>query len=152
MQIVRMGLWKACRCFDPDRGMKLSTLAYVVMKNTLLKQLSKNRRPKKQGILFVSIEERQERSQELGGAEEFASSYDFTEDMATKIDVERMLSFVTPEERVVIIETVLEKKSRAKIAEELNVSSADVKAFLTEGMRKIRENTPHDKYHDYTED
>ena len=140
MQTVRMGLWKACRCFDPDRGMKLPTLAYVVMKNTLLKQLSKNRRPKKQGILFVSIEERQERSPDLGGSEEFASSYDFTEDMATRIDVERMLDSVSAEERKAIVGTLLEKKSRAQLAEEMNVTPTEVKTFLTEGLRKIREN------------
>lgn len=138
LQTVRLGLWKACRCFDPDRGMKLSTLAYVVMRNTLLKYLDKMRRPKKNGVLIVSMEERLEKSAEYGDNDDFADERDFTDEIAEKIDVEVMLSKLTKAERITIIGTILDGKSYAQIAEEIHESKTEVRRHLNEGMEKLR--------------
>ena len=149
MQTVRMGLWKACRCYDPSKGTKLSTLAYIVMRNTLLKQFRRDRKPRKNGITFISLEARMDKVSELGGSEDFPSDYDFTEDMDLHIDIERMLSLVTEEERAAIIGTLLEKRNRVEVAREIGVSQGIVRKLLESGIRKIREDTPYDKYMDY---
>lgn len=152
MQTARMGLWKACRCYDPSKGTKLSTLAYIVMRNTLLKKFRHDRKPKKNGITFISLEARMDKVSELGGSEDFPSEYDFTEDMTLHLDIERMLSLVTEQERTVITGILLENRNRVEVAREIGISQGSVRKLLESGIQKIRENTPYDKYMDYGAD
>lgn len=152
LQVARMGLWEACRCFDPDRGLKFSTLAYVVMRNKVIKQIRRDRVPQRYGATVISLDERLEEQAESGDTSMMMDSYDFTESTDTRIDLEKMLSIVGPEDRELFVRVYTGQITRRDAAKEQGVTFGELEKRLKRIAETVRDNTRYDPVFDYYND
>ena len=152
LQTARMGLWEACRCFDPDRGLKFSTLAYVVMRNKIIKQIRRDRVPQRYGATLISLDERLEEQAESGDTQILMDANDFTEYADIRIDLEKMLSVVEPGERELFVRVVCGEVTRRDAARELGITFGELEKRLKRISETIRDNTRYDPVFDYGKD
>lgn len=152
LQTARMGLWEACRCFDPDRGLKFSTLAYIVMRNKVIKQMRRDRVPQRYGATIISLDEKLTIQAENGDTGILMDATDFTENSDIRIDIERMMSNVPPKERNAFIRITCGEITKRDAAKELGITFGELEKMLKRISETIRNNTAHDRYFNYKEE
>ena len=149
LQTARMGLWEACVCFDPNRGLRFSTLAYVVMRNKVIKQIRRDRTPSRYKAIVTSLDEKLEAQSENGDTAILMDARDFTDSADARIDLLRMLSEVPEDERRVFVNVVCGEVTRRDAAKELGITFGELDKMLKRIAQTIRDNTEHDRYFDY---
>lgn len=149
LQTARMGLWEAACCFDPDRGLKFSTLAYIVMRNKVIKQMRRDNVHLRYNAVVISLDEKIEEQEKDGSATVLMDARDFTERSDERIDIERMLSGIDPKERNAFVRVVCGESTRRDVAKELGISFGELDRMLKRVSETIRENTRYDPYFDY---
>lgn len=149
LQTARMGLWEAACCFDPERGLKFSTLAYIVMRNKVIKQMRRDNVHLRYNAVVISLDEKIEEQEKDGSATVLMDARDFTERSDERIDIERMLSGIDPKERSAFVRVVCGEATRRDVAKELGISFGELDRMLKRVSETIRENTRYDPYFDY---
>lgn len=149
LQTARMGLWEACLCFDPDRGLRFSTLAYVVMRNKVIKQIRRDRRPARYGITVISLNEKLEEQAETGDTNLLMDDGDFTDAADARLDLMKMFSLVTREERELFVRIICGDITRRDAAKELGITFGELDKKLKGIAETIYDNTKYDPYFDY---
>lgn len=149
LQTARMGLWEAACCFDPERGLKFSTLAYIVMRNKVIKQMRRDNVHLRYNAVVISLDEKIEEQEKDGSATVLMDARDFTERSDERIDIERMLSGIPPKERSAFVRVVCGESTKRDVAKELGISFGDLDRMLKRVSETIRENTRYDPYFDY---
>lgn len=149
LQTARMGLWEACKCFDPDRGLRFSTLAYVVMRNKVIKQIRRDRIPQRYGVAIISLDEKLATQAENGDTGILMDARDFTEYSDVRIDIDRMLKNVSPEERSIFVRITCGDITKRDAAKELGITFGELEKMLKRISETVRDNTRYDPFFDY---
>ena len=152
LQTARMGLWEACKCFDPGRGLKFSTLAYIVMRNKVIKQMRRDRVPQRYGATIISLDEKLAAQAENGDTGILMDAVDFTENSDIRIDIERMLSRVPYKERNAFVRITCGEITKRDAAKELGITFGELEKMLKRVSETIRDSTKYDPYFDYKEE
>ena len=149
LQVAKMALWQACQQYDPDRKIKFSTFAYMVMRNKLLNELRRDRRSKRYGILSVSLDEILEKSAEYGDNDYFMEKSDFTEVSDCRVDIQRMLKRLTAEERQMLIALGTDEMGVLELSRKIHMKQRDVLEIVMQATAYIRDTERYDKNYDY---
>jgi len=149
LQTARMGLWEACRCFDPNRGLRFSTLAYVVMRNKVIKQIRRDRVPQRYGVTLVSLDEKLDAQAENGDTAILMDARDFTDSADARIDLQKMFRNVTQQECDTFVRVICGDITKRDAAKELGITFGELEKMLNRISETIRDNTRYDPYFDY---
>lgn len=152
LQTARMGLWEACICFDPERGLRFSTLAYVVMRNKVIKQIRRDRTPTRNGATIISLDERLEAQAESGDTAILMDAVDFTDTADIRIDLQKMMRAVSRPDRELFVRIVCGETTKRDAAKELGITFGELDRKMKSIAETIRDNTRYDPYFDYGEE
>ena len=120
-QLALIGLFKACQNYKDGLGFKFSTYAYKVMRNEILKELTKHN-------VYDSIEEMEYdvADESCNPEEEYIGS------------LQRFSSVLTDQEYKVVLLTV-QGYSQNEISLRLNLSQSQISRIFIKAKKKIKE-------------
>lgn len=145
IQISLMGFWVACKTFNPDKGIKLSTYAYKVMSNRFFLI---NRNSKKIVTDTVSLD----RNIKEDGDDDFSSlisdDKDYEEICINNICLKNTIEYanknLNPTDKFIFNNYFLNNESQMKIAEDLDISQAQVSRRISNIRNILRRGMGYD--------
>lgn len=132
-QIGMVGLVKAINTFDPDKGVRFTTYATLIIRNEILMTLRKKRI-----IPAFSLDE----ECQLGDGESvrysdmIPSAERFEELSGLKIDLERLFNRLNDREKKIVL-LFLNGANQREIAQEIGVSQAQISRILKDIFQKM---------------
>lgn len=137
-QVCNLGLVKAARTFDENKGFKFSTYAYKVMENEVLNYL---RKEKKQGFIrnkTISLDTTISKNNE--GTKltliDVLGEDDISFELMELLEV--IKNVLTDREKYILLENLYYKKEQDELAKELGLSQAQVSRIKNAALSKLR--------------
>lgn len=139
-----IGLVRAAKTYDPNKGYKFSTYAAVSIKNMILRQVRiNNAERRKSNRNTISLDRVMYRSEkkEVVLEDLIASDYDLEEDVIKREQlaaVKKAITTLTDKEKLMLKYYVFDDMTQIEMAKVMNISQAQISRTITKIINKIR--------------